>query len=211
VKHTTISILIIGILFAVTFQAISSCATVPKFNPADGKFSKETETIACWNVSDYLDSIFVSLKMHGKLKIEMVKEKNAVTNWVLGAGMCLGGLFIFGGIVWLVYNLAYMGGKYTKSGILAITTGLLVFGCAYLLMEYLWVLLCVVGVGFVGSIVWLIWYMKENKKVVEAGVRSVEIAKHSGMGEDIRTELRSVQGNHQSFYKKMHDRLYPDG
>ena len=200
---------IVSLVCTVTLLTSTNCATLPVFNPAEGTFTKETEPVALWNIAEREAEILKALEAHGKLKVIRVKEENKWADWILGAIMVLGGLGMTGGVVWVIYNLIYLAGKYVKSGFLAIGAGIVLFGGGYMLMEYLWVLVTLLVLALAGGFVWLFWFVRDRRDEAEKVVHTIELAKLNDNTEATQNSLRSAQGKHQPFYKAIKDQLYP--
>jgi uncharacterized membrane protein len=189
------------------FILIVGCSTVRQFDQAKGIFKAETEKIPCWKVQAREEGIINSLETHGKIKVIRVKEENKIADWLLGAVMALGALGLTGGIVWSVYSLIYLHGKFLKGGIAATVIGLILFGSAYLLMEYLWVLLVLIAICFVVGIFGIIYYIRDHADMAEVAVQTVEIAKEGSDDEETQDKMRDIQGVHQPFFKAIKDKL----
>jgi len=192
-----------GIVLLIVAFVLVSCVKLNKFDESTGTFENDKESVGLGSIAEREEGIKKSLKEHGKLKVVVIKERNPVTDWILGGMMALGAFSIVGGIVWTGYNILYMAGKFIKSGILAIAGGLVLFGSSYLLMEYLWVLLTLLGIAFAVGIGWLVWYLKENRGMFGAAVETVDVAIAGGDDTSTQDAMRKAQGKHQPFFKAM--------
>ena len=191
------------IRYYVLLICILGCSTMQEYDSATGTYTSETENVPFWRQATREQNIIKSLEANGRIKFIMVKEENKWADWILGAVMVLGGLGMAGGVIWLVYNLIYMAGKYVKSGIASIASGVCLFGGGYVMMEYLWALTILVVLAFIGGLVWLMWYLKENRGMFEVAVKTVEAAKHGAANEETHIKMRKIQGKHQPFFKKL--------
>jgi hypothetical protein len=196
-----------GIVILTMAFILIGCCNLRKFDESTGTFKNDTERVPCWKVAEREAGIIKSLRTHGKVVVEEVKEPNKWLNIICGIGMAIGGSLMIGGIVWTGYNLFYLGGKYIKSGILAVVSGVTILGCSYFLMEYTWVIVCLVSVAVVGGIVWLVWYMMDDHDRDLAAVNTVRIAMDGGDDENTQDRMRNAQGKHQQFFKKLKNEI----
>lgn len=189
---------------------ITACGTVREFDAASGTFKKDKQSIAPWKVDERDDAIISALDEHGKIKVETVKERNPMFDWLVGGGMVTGALLMFLSIVWIAYNVAYLAAQYLKSGFLGFAVGLGTFAVSYLLSEYIGIVIGVLTAVFVGGVVWLVWYLKKERKKAEAAVKTVQLAKNDLFTNELKQEVRELQGEFQPMFKKIKNELFPD-
>lgn len=196
-----------AMLFMV-MTAMSACVALRKFDEKKAQFKEEKESVPLWKISEREDDIVNAMEREGHLSIEMVEPRNPVIDWVLGGCMAFGVLLTIVGLLWTAYNLIYLAGQYVKSGILGIVSGMAIYGLGYFLSEHVWILLTAMGVVTVGVCVWLIWYLKNERKKVEAAVRTTELAKNDLFTDCLKDEIRTIQGKHQPLFKKVKRELF---
>lgn len=193
-------------VFAFCVFMCVSCVGTYKFLP-NGKLSVEKELTAFWNVGKYIDRVLLAKGFDKPTD----HEADFWVNLILGVGMSVGGLLLFGGLLVIVFSELTK----WKLGAMCSVAGLLTLASSYLLMRY-WVILCIiVGIAILLTIGFVIYHLVFERDVTRRLIGTAEVAKSIPKWEtldeptkaEIKKMLREIQGSKQRHIKKLHDKV----